>query len=362
MSDRFIKVLQVVSSMNPGGVEKNIYEYYSHIDHVRYHFDYTFFIEPNGTMKHEFEKLGSRVYQLPKKRHVFKCIHTLRKIIKKNKYDIIHIHLSYDSTIPLLASLFTKTKVRIVQYHVDLINSNFRIKVSNRLNNMFATSIFYCSDNAYYHNGFKDTRKHFYMPNVIKYENFLFNDEKRKTLRQELNIDDSTIVVGFLGRLSYEKNVPFLLDVSKELQHISNQYLTLIVGDGFDRPQLEQYVKNNGIRNVRFLGSKQNSGDYYNVFDLLMFPSFSEGFGLVLSEAEINGLIVFASSTISKQPDFMGKAAFIDLDLGAKTWAKIIDKTDVNRFEFDINKFIDANFDIKKSVKLLENEYDNLLS
>ena len=64
-----------------------------------------------------------------------------------------------------------------------------------------------------------------------------------------------------------EKTIPHVPDVK-----------ALIIGDGRDRSTLERFCRERGLgAHVLFLGFQENIADYYQVLDLLVQPSFSEG-------------------------------------------------------------------------------------
>lgn len=106
--------------------------------------------------------------------------------------------------------------------------------------------------------------------------------------------DDLTL--GFVGRLEPVKGVQYLLDALKILKKKYNLIpKTILMGDGSLRHDLEQYVKNNNLSNVHFVGAITNVADALRHIDILIIPSLSEGFGLVVLEGLVAGKIVVAS-------------------------------------------------------------------
>jgi glycosyltransferase involved in cell wall biosynthesis len=96
----------------------------------------------------------------------------------------------------------------------------------------------------------------------------------------------------YVGRLSSEKNLKYLINTFNDLP-----YLTLnIVGFG----PLERALREIGNANIIFHGSVDNVllPDYYNANDVLILPSLSETWGLVVEEALNNGLPVIVSENV----------------------------------------------------------------
>ncbi|WP_407414393.1 glycosyltransferase family 4 protein [Methanobrevibacter sp.] len=89
-------------------------------------------------------------------------------------------------------------------------------------------------------------------------------------------------IVLFVGNLIKRKNVNLLLE-AKKLATVD--YELVIVGDGPLKKDLENKVKKDNIPDVRFLGSRDDVENIIPGCDVLVLPSFSESFGLVLIEA-----------------------------------------------------------------------------
>ncbi|MBE6505057.1 MAG: glycosyltransferase family 4 protein [Methanobrevibacter millerae] len=89
-------------------------------------------------------------------------------------------------------------------------------------------------------------------------------------------------IVLFVGNIIKRKNVNLILEAKKES---SQDYELVIVGDGPLKKELENKVENENISDVRFLGSRDDVENIIPGCDVLVLPSFSESFGLVLIEA-----------------------------------------------------------------------------
>ena len=119
-----------------------------------------------------------------------------------------------------------------------------------------------------------------------------FSNTENDSFKQEFNLSDKPIVL-FVGNLIKRKNVESLLEAKK----IANSdYYLVVVGDGPLFKKLKKKVEDDNIRDVIFTGSR---GDVENIIpscDLLVLPSFSESFGLVLIEALACGKPVVGSN------------------------------------------------------------------
>ncbi|HEY3092237.1 MAG TPA: glycosyltransferase family 4 protein [Vicinamibacterales bacterium] len=114
---------------------------------------------------------------------------------------------------------------------------------------------------------------------------------RRAVSRAQLGIADSDFVVGFVGRLTAQKNIPLLL----RAMALRPSMRCVIVGDGELKAELQQLAGELGCRNVTFLGAQARAAGLMPAFDLLCLPSRWEGLGVVLVEAMLQGVPIVAS-------------------------------------------------------------------
>ena len=89
-------------------------------------------------------------------------------------------------------------------------------------------------------------------------------------------------IVLFVGNIIKRKNVNLILEAKKQSDV---DYEVVIVGDGPLLNDLKNKVEKENIPDVRFLGSRKDVENIIPGCDVLVLPSFSESFGLVLIEA-----------------------------------------------------------------------------
>jgi phosphatidylinositol alpha 1,6-mannosyltransferase len=119
------------------------------------------------------------------------------------------------------------------------------------------------------------------MPRGVDAE--LFNPGKRNR-----DPEDRDQVLGFVGRLSIEKNVALLAQVQEELESMGHRsFRFLIVGHGAEEGWLRERLPRADIAGV--LRGEALSAAYSNM-DLFVFPSHTDTFGNVVLEAMASGV------------------------------------------------------------------------
>jgi N-acetyl-alpha-D-glucosaminyl L-malate synthase BshA len=108
-----------------------------------------------------------------------------------------------------------------------------------------------------------------------------FRETNGDEFKKELNLSDKPIVL-FVGNIIKRKNVLSLLE-SKKISKVD--YQLVIVGNGPLLKKLKEKVRKEKIQDVIFTGSRNDIEKIIPSSDLLILPSFSESFGLVLIEA-----------------------------------------------------------------------------
>lgn len=116
-------------------------------------------------------------------------------------------------------------------------------------------------------------------------------------VRRRHGLSSSHKVVGVIGRLNPEKGQMVFLRAMATTIRGCPEAKALIIGDGQDRPALERFCRERGLdEHVLFLGYQASVADYYQILDLLVLPSLSEGLPNTVLEAMSFGVPVLATA------------------------------------------------------------------
>ena len=295
--------------------------------------------------------------------------------LKKNKYDIVHIHSGSVSVLAYYTRIAAKYGIQkiIVHSHSSGAKENikhFLVKLyASGIFKKFVTDFCACSIEAARWKFPKNVLKNVkILNNGIDLSKYRYNFTARKKMRELYGIDENELILGHVGRFTYEKNQSFLLDILKKYIDTVGSAKLILVGDGDQLKNVELKAERLGLKDkVIFTGSKGNVNEYMNMFDIFLFPSIYEGLGIVGIEAQASGLPVIASDRIPKSICVTNNVSFLSLDKELM-WCKEIEKKknveriscieEIKKKGFDI---LDTSNEVRlmylSGKKLLKNNY-----
>lgn len=270
-------------------------------------FDFLCYEEPTS-YRMLFDNTKNKYFLFPKKSenpiYYYNKLHSFMKHCSK-EYDALWMNINDAANVDAIiwAKRYGISK-RIIHVHNSQVANMPMIKIFSFLNKQrclnAATDYWACSELA--GKNFFHGQSFTVIPNPVNPKNSLYSDKGRKKIRAAYEIHEEDFVVGAVGRLSYVKNISFLISLFPNLFRINPNMKLLLVGDGDLRPVLEQQVKQEGISGkVIFAGSQDDIADYLSAFDLYVMPSLFEGLPVSLLEAQFNGLPCVVSDAISSE-------------------------------------------------------------
>lgn len=359
-----IRVLQCVNNMHRAGLETMLMNYYRRIDKTQIQFDFLTHRPERADYDDEIEAMGGKVYYAPRlyPQNTIQYSKFMKEFFKEHpEYTIMHSHIDAMSYLPLKEGKKAGVPIRIAHSHNTSIDKDLKLPLKlyyRKKITSVATHYLACGQEAgeFLFPG-KDA---LVIPNAIEKQAFLFNNEVRIAKRNELGIDDSKLVFAHIGRISYQKNHKFLIEIFNEIVKLVPDAILLVIGEGEKEQEIRNQVDSLGLGNsVRFLGKRADVNELYQVMDAFIMPSHFEGVPVVGVEAQFANLTCFFSDKVPKEVSFNDSTYFISLEETAQNWAKfIVEHTSVNREE---TKIIDDRYDIDKSYIILENYYKELV-
>lgn len=356
-----VRVLQVVTHMNRGGLETMLMNYYRHIDRSKVQFDFLVHRAARGDYDDEIESLGGRIFRLP--RLVPWSIgyqKALDGFFKAHpEYRIVHVHQDCLSSVILKAAKRNHIPVRIAHSHSSSQDKDLKYPIKllcKRSIPRYATRLFACGKGAgeWMFGGAPFQ----ILNNAIDASAYRFDRARAMSMRQALHLPENALVLGHVGRFSYPKNHDFLIDIFSALLKKEPAACLLLVGDGDLRPKAEEKVRSLGIMNrVIFTGIRSDVPDLLQAMDVFVFPSIYEGLPVTLVEAQAAGLPCVISDGIPSDCDLTDRICRVPLRDSPERWANqilsalAIPRTDTYR------EIVNAGFDIHQNARRLTQFY-----
>lgn len=358
-----IRVLHVFGGLGTGGTESLIMNWYRNIDRSKIQFDFLV-RSPDNNYLEEIAELGGRVFytaSFPK--NVVRNYRETKAVLAKKEWDVIHVHGNAAMYIfPLQFAKKLGYRCRIMHSH--------NVKAQSKLFNWvhcinriclpkYATHFLACSKAAgkwmFPKIAFQLCR------NAIDVAAYHFNADTRDCLRSKLRIEDK-FVLGHVGRLATQKNHEFLLKVFSVVKRTQSNSVLMLVGDGELETSIKMQAAQLGIADsVLFMGRQSNVGELMSAMDMFVLPSLYEGLGIVLVEAQCNGLPCVVSQEayneeVNIYPELL---SVMPLSCDTKEWADLIlSKTAIAADRnVDLQILQDCGYDMKTEIKKLEALY-----
>lgn len=368
--DRVIRILQVGMSPYYGGTESFIMNQYCEIDRTKIQFDFLNVYQREIACQKKIVAMGGNIYYLDMARN-----HGIRGYHKNlddfffehaAKFDAVHCH--FQSLINIDILRYAKKydiKVRIAHAHnsgygtePSLLQKSL-IACNKIMLNSYATHYFACSKlaaNWMFH------REAVIINNAIDAAKFKYNEEIRNSIRHQMGLDKSRVVM-FVGRLDSQKNPFFLLEIFNEIHKKWTDAKLLIIGDGVLRPNVEQRISQLALSDsVQLLGSRSDVNELLQVADIFLFPSKFEGLGIALIEAQAAGVVTYTSKdVVPRDVKVTGLLDFISLEKSASEWAERIVSHPIEEHKDTLQEIRRAGYDNKENAQRLQKLYLNMM-
>ena len=291
-----IKIIHIAQSA--GGVEEYLYLLLKNLDQNKYE-NVLIVSEDYKKYKEKFEDICKKIYFVPMQREInlkkdFRAINEIRKILKKQKYDLLYMHSSKAGALGRLATFFKNKNKNIYNAHGWYFNA----KIGKTKKILFAfiekilalkTAAIINISKSEYESALKwkiaKKSKMTIIENGIDFECFYDYSKYREEIRKKNNIKDNEIVIGVVGRISEQKDPMTTIKAFNLLNDKNKNFKLMFIGSGELEKKVIDYAKDNDIDNKVIITNWVKSvKQYISSIDIAILPSKWEGFGLAILE------------------------------------------------------------------------------
>ena len=362
------KVLIIAGMLKIGGAEKVARDIGYYADKEKYEIHYLVFGDEVYCYEQELIDKGCKIIHMdPPKDNHYAYYRKLKKLIKKEKYDVIHSHTMFSSGWAMYAAYKCGVPTRIAHSHTikgnekrGIIKNTYE-NVMRMVINSYATHCVGCGIGAGYwlFGKKKFDRDGIVIFNGIDLESYRYNADKRDSIREQYEIEYK-LVIGHVGHFFDVKNQNYLVELLPEMLKNNENTVLLLLGDGETKKEIEALASSLGVDgHTIFTGNVSNVGDYLSAMDVFAFPSKYEGVPLALIEAQANGLPCIISNKIPKDVYVTELVVPLPITEDYKhEWVSRIIKSERTDSEKYYNIIEDAGFSVKKMLAKIYDLYD----
>jgi len=234
-------------------------------------------------------------------------IFEIKKFLDKKKFDICHFN-STNALLGAIGAKISKSKPKtIFTFHgLSILDPNYKKNlwlkpiywlIFKLLLFFVDVPVFVSKNDLEVSNKIKLAKKGLVIYNGIQEPEFLEKIVARKFFEEKIKVNlENKFLIGSIGRLSYQKNYEFLIDVFPEILKIKPEAIAIIIGEGPERKKLENLIEKLNLKEKIFLiGELKDAAKYLKAFDLFVLPSRYEGLPITLIEALFSQIPILAS-------------------------------------------------------------------
>lgn len=317
-------------------------------------------LEPE--MENEILKLNGNIHELNSRNtNPIKYVMSLAKLIRKEKYEVVHIHgNSATMAVDLMGAFLGGAKIRAPHSHNTTCSHLRAHRFLKPLFNILYTDGFACGVDA--GEWLYGKRKFKVLNNATDTSKYSFSNANRIKYRKEYNLEGK-VAIGHVAHFTFHKNHSFLINSFEKAIKTNPDLVLFLIGDGKYKKEIEDMVNEKNLSgSVVFTGRLLDIPGILSAMDSMVLPSLWEGLPNVVIEWQAAGLPCVLSTEITEECKLTESVSF--LELNEDSWANALS----SQIEEDIKKrentsFVnrqqisDKGYDIKRNAIQLKNYY-----
>ncbi|MFR3302880.1 MAG: glycosyltransferase family 4 protein [Bifidobacterium pullorum] len=352
------KILIVDAFQGLGGEESIAYKIYELIDRSKFQ---VYLTGPRDSIYlKKFPPEDSHWIKFdPTGKFSFRRMYLFRKLVVENDFDIINVH-GYSAGFFVRMALCGLNSVKVVwTMHLDIsaVSSMNTLKryVATFFENVLNKSVFFTDKIIAVSKESKERLVSRGVRNVPI--EVVYNGIDCERFKEPHSFSSHGISIGFIARLSVQKNIPFVLNVAKKLAEEKIDFHLYIAGDGELREQVETTIKVNKLEDrVKLIGFKKDVREVLRMVDIVILPSLYECFPVVVLESLSAGIPVIASN-VNGIPEQLidGKSGYLidpnDLDLTIGYIKQYYSNINIAKAQGEFGReYVNDHFSVKKMI------------
>lgn len=385
-NDTKIRVLHIITRMIPGGADENTLQTVLLLDKARFTVDLIAGGQSDEMMLRRVE--NCRVVILPElvRNPSLSCdiksFIKIMRIIRHEKYHIVHTHTAKAGILGRMAAWLCRTPIIVHTLHGTTFHramhasEAFFYRILERLTACITDQLVSVGDDLrqiYLNAGVGKPEQYVTIRSGFEISRFRLSDAeialRRRKIRRELGISDAAYVIGSASRLEPRKGQYYFIQSAQQLLSKYPDLVFILAGDGPSAEELRTLAQSLRIANkIHFLGHRKDIEDVMSAMDVFVLSSLWEGLPQVLVQAAALGRpIVSFDAEGAKEIVHGGENGFVvprgDENALTESLAYLISHPQRAR-EMGLRgrRFIGAEYDKEIMVRRIDELYSELLS
>ena len=293
-----MKIIHVITGLSTGGAEMMLYKLLSRMERAEFDTE-VISLTNDGPIADKIKALDIPVHAIGMKRGSPSLIGLLKLtlFLRNKKPDLIQTWLYHSDLVGGLAGKFAgniRTYWSIRQSNIEVdsnkISTIWTAKACARLSSWLPEKIICCSHAAMKsHIALGYAReKMLVIPNGFDVDAFRPDKDARKSVREELGLDENTSLVGIVARFDPQKDHQNFIDAAGLIKKSDPTAHFILCGDGINKKntRLAHWIEQANVEDrFHLLGIRQDVPRLIAAMDIAVSSSLGEGFPNVVGEA-----------------------------------------------------------------------------
>lgn len=301
------KILHIITRSQRGGAEINTFETIKGL--ADFGFDCDLMVGRDSDMEFAKNNINKKIFI---NKYLIRAINPIKdiiaffviyKLIKKEKYDIVHTHLAKAGILGRLAAKLAGAPVIIHTLHGTIFHQELN-PITRKIYIMFERwlarytdciiSVGYDLKNKYLQAGIGKDEQYKIVRSGMDLDRFYNIQNKSEKdiaeMKASFSFSESDIIVGMAASLEPRKGHKYVIDVAQKIIAKNKDVKLVFAGDGYLKEQIKEEIKKGGLEdNIKLLGFLNNIEDFFAICDVVILTSLWEGLPQVLVQAAASG-------------------------------------------------------------------------
>ena len=312
MTEKRQKILYIITKSNWGGAQRYVFDLATNLPKEKY--EVAVALGGEGTLKTKLEQNGIAVISVANLardinlRAEVSVFFELLSLLRSNHYDIVHLNSSKIGGLGALAARLARVPRIVFTAHGWAFKESRHVITRGVVTFISWLTVFLSHQTIVVSQD--DQKKATGFPFVQKKITLVHNGVTPTSLAPRVEaraallgnhaphlLDNSVLWLGTISELHRNKGLAYLIEALANLPTTNYSLLTIIVGEGEERPRLEALIKEKNLTEKIFLvGHKENAASLLVAFDIFTLTSEKEGLPYAILEAGLAGLPVVATN------------------------------------------------------------------